>query len=402
MRIACHEVCKVFGSDSSEAITQMESMTKSELMAKTGQVVAVKNVSFEVDEGETFVIMGLSGSGKSTLVRCLSRLIEPTSGKIEVDGDDVAKMSPKELIQLRRKKMSMVFQYFGLFPHRNVLDNITYGLEIQGVNRKDRAAKGEEILCLIGLEGWGYNYPKELSGGMQQRVGLARALAVDPEIMLFDEPFSALDPLIRRDMQDELIQLRKVVKKAMIFITHDFMEAIRLADTMAIMRDGEFVQVGTPEDLVLNPCNDYVRDFTEEVPSQKILSAASIMKSCDVILDDSQTVGTIRDKINSRNTDIAFINDSSGEFVGTVSMSNLEQSGAKSSMSIKDFIDKSSTTYQSTVKMEELIPVAAEKDVKIPIMSPDNRLLGYVDRVTIMSSLTNKSKKLDGINNPEA
>lgn len=391
MRVACHNVCKVFGSDASAAVAQMDGMSKSEIMAKTGQIVAVKNVSFNVKDGETFVIMGLSGSGKSTLIRCLSRLIEPTAGKIEVDGVDVSKMSQKELLHLRRKKMSMVFQYFGLFPHRNVLDNITYGLEVQGMNRRERRKKGEEVLALVGLEGWGHSYPRELSGGMQQRVGLARALAVDPEILLFDEPFSALDPLIRKDMQDELLQLRKMFNKATIFITHDFMEAIRLADTMAIMKDGEFVQVGTPEELVLAPCNDYVREFTEVVPTQKILSAQSIMKKCELILEDHITVGAVRDKINSSPNGVAYITDRSGSFVGVVLADKLDRFNADASANISDIVEKSVTTFQATAKLEELMPAVADRDIKIPIVSAQNHLLGHVDRAAIMSSLIAKS-----------
>lgn len=393
MKIACHNVCKVFGSNAnaSSTIAEMDGMSKSAIMEKTGQVVAVKNVSFSVKEGETFVIMGLSGSGKSTLIRCLSRLIEPTTGKIEVDGIDVAKMSQKELLHLRRKKMSMVFQYFGLFPHRNILDNITYGLEIQGISRSERSKKGEKVLALVGLEGWGKHYPRELSGGMQQRVGLARALAVDPEILLFDEPFSALDPLIRRDMQDELLQLRKVVNKATVFITHDFMEAIRLADRMAIMKDGEFIQVGTPEELVLAPCNDYVRDFTEAVPSQKILSAQSIMKKCELIIEDHITVGAVRDKINSSKDGIAYITDQSGSFVGVVLADKLARFNADSSATISNIVEKSVTTFQPSTKLEELMPAVATRDSKIPIISAQNHLLGHVDRTTIMSALIAKS-----------
>ncbi len=391
MKVACHKVSKVFGARATAAVAELDGMSKAEIMAKTGQVVAVKNVSFNVKDGETFVIMGLSGSGKSTLIRCLSRLIEPTSGKIEIDGVDVARMSQKELLHLRRKKMSMVFQYFGLFPHRNILDNITYGLEVQGMNRRDRARKGEEVLAMVGLEGWGRNYPRELSGGMQQRVGLARALAVDPEILLFDEPFSALDPLIRKDMQDELLQLRKVVNKATVFITHDFMEAIRLADTMAIMKDGEFVQVGTPEELVLAPCNDYVRDFTEEVPSQKILSAKSIMQDCELILQDNITVGAVRDKINSSPDGTAYITDRSGRFIGVIFADQLDRSTADASASISDIVEKSVTTFLASAKLEELLPEVTARDSKVAIVSPENHLLGQVDGATIMSALTAKS-----------
>jgi glycine betaine/proline transport system ATP-binding protein len=238
----------------------------------------VRDVTFEVAQGEIFVVMGLSGSGKSTLLRCLSRLVEPTRGTVLVNGEAVTGMDERQLRQLRRHKMSMVFQRFGLFSHRRVLDNIAYGLEVQGMAKAQRLARAREILELVELTGWENHYPHELSGGMQQRVGLARALAVDPEILLCDEPFSALDPLIRRDMQNELLRLQKNVRKTIVFITHDFLEAIRIGDRIAVMKDGELVQVGTPEQLVAHPINDYVREFTRDVPRVKVLTARSVMR----------------------------------------------------------------------------------------------------------------------------
>jgi glycine betaine/proline transport system ATP-binding protein len=241
-------------------------------------VIAVKDVSFEIKKGETFVVMGLSGSGKSTLVRCISRLIDPTAGEMIIDGEDIMAYNDAQLTNLRRYRMSMVFQHFGLFPHRKVIDNISFGLEIRGEDKKARKAKATEVLEMVGLHGWADHYPRELSGGMQQRVGLARAMAVDPEILIFDEPFSALDPLIRREMQDELIKIQAEVHKTMIFITHDFLEAIKMGDHIAIMKDGEISQIGTPEELVANPIDDYVRDFTEDVPRYKVLSVGKIMR----------------------------------------------------------------------------------------------------------------------------
>ena len=235
-KIVCTNICKVFGPNEKNVLTNLDkNLSRSEVQEKTGHVVAVKDVSFSVQKGETFVVMGLSGSGKSTLVRCLSRLIEPTAGEVKIDNQDVTLMSNKDLTDLRRNSMSMVFQHFGLFPNRRVIENIGYGLEIRGVKKKDRLDKSMETLKLVGLEGWDQHYPRELSGGMQQRVGLARALAVDPEILIFDEPFSALDPLIRREMQDELISIQKMVQKTMVFITHDFSEAIKMGDHSAIM-----------------------------------------------------------------------------------------------------------------------------------------------------------------------
>ena len=264
-KIICKDIWKVFGPNEKNVLSNLnKSLSRSEVQEKTGHVVAVKDVSFSVQRGETFVVMGLSGSGKSTLVRCLSRLIEPTAGQVSIDGQDVIKMSNRDLTELRRNRMSMVFQHFGLFPHRRVIENIGYGLEIRGVKKKDRIAKSMETLNLVGLDGWDQHYPRELSGGMQQRVGLARALTVDPEILIFDEPFSALDPLIRREMQDELLSIQKMVQKTMVFITHDFSEAIKMGDHIAIMKDGEISQVGTPEEIVANPIDQYVKDFTED------------------------------------------------------------------------------------------------------------------------------------------
>ncbi len=238
----------------------------------------MRDISFEVAPGEVFVVMGLSGSGKSTLVRCITRLIDATAGEVLIDGDDVLAMNEERLRDLRRHKVSMVFQHFGLLPHRRIVDNVAFGLEIQGEDKDVRTKRADEVLETVGLGGWGEHFPDELSGGMQQRVGLARALATDPEIMLFDEPFSALDPLIRRDMQDEVVRLQRELKKTMIFITHDLAEALKLGDRIAIMKDGHFVQVGTPEEVVAEPADDYVADFTKEVPRAHVLTARTVMQ----------------------------------------------------------------------------------------------------------------------------
>ncbi|MGQ0670044.1 MAG: quaternary amine ABC transporter ATP-binding protein [Actinomycetota bacterium] len=253
-------------------------LPRPELLEKTGCVAAVRDVSFDVSEGEVFVVMGLSGSGKSTLVRMINRLHDPTAGQVLIDGEDVLQLSSERLRDLRRHKISMVFQHFGLFSHRRIVDNVAYGLEVQGVEKTKRTAKAREVLEVVGLGGWGGHYPEELSGGMQQRVGLARALATNPQIMLFDEPFSALDPLIRRDMQDEVVRLQREVRKTMIFITHDLAEALKLGDRIAIMKDGKFVQVGTPEEVVAHPADDYVADFTRDVPRAHVLTARAIMQ----------------------------------------------------------------------------------------------------------------------------
>jgi glycine betaine/proline transport system ATP-binding protein len=278
-KIVCKNIWKIFGTYPERTLENLDrSLSRAEVQEQTGHVIGVNDVSFKIKTGETFVVMGLSGSGKSTLVRCISRLIEPTAGEMIIDGEDIMNYDAAQLTDLRRFRMSMVFQHFGLFPHRKVIDNISFGLEIRGMDKKERKSKAIEVLEKVGLHGWADHYPRELSGGMQQRVGLARAMAVDPEILIFDEPFSALDPLIRREMQDELLNIQSEVHKTMIFITHDFLEAIKMGDHIAIMKDGVIVQIGTPEEIVANPVDDYVRDFTEDVPRYKVLSVGKVMR----------------------------------------------------------------------------------------------------------------------------
>src|SRR5918997_1667349 len=270
---------KIFGRGADKIVgTPDAELSRAELKEKTGCVVGVKDVSFEVAPGEVFVVMGLSGSGKSTLIRCLTRLIEPTSGQTFIDGKEVNEASPAQLRELRRSHASMVFQHFGLLPHRQVIDNVAYGLEIRGMGKKERRAKAAEVVDLVGLSGYEHSYPDQLSGGMQQRVGLARALASEPSLLLFDEPFSALDPLIRRDMQNEVIRLHRELGKTMVFITHDLAEALKLGDRILIMRDGAVVQMGTPAEVVGAPADDYVRDFTSEVPRSHVLTLKWVMR----------------------------------------------------------------------------------------------------------------------------
>lgn len=274
---------KVFGpkADRVPDDAALAALSPAELREATGCTAAVRDVTFDVRKGEVFVVMGLSGSGKSTLVRCLTRLIEPTSGTLRMHGDDVRAMDKGALRTLRRRRAAMVFQHFGLLPHRSVLDNVAYGLEIQGVGKAERRAKAAEVAALVGLEGLENRRPGQLSGGQQQRVGLARALAVDPEVLLFDEPFSALDPLIRRDMQEEVVRLHREEGRTMVFITHDLSEALRLGTRIALMRDGRIVQLGTPEEIVGSPADDYVRDFVRDVPRQDVLTVRSAMRDAD-------------------------------------------------------------------------------------------------------------------------
>lgn len=271
--ISVRNLWKVFGPDEDKVVgTPAAELSRAELRAQKGNTIAVRDVSFDVAPGEVFVVMGLSGSGKSTLVRCLTRLIEPTAGELEFAGEDILKANTKRLRELRRTSFSMVFQHFGLLPHRKVIDNIAYSLEINGVKKEIRHARANEVIDLVGLQGYGNAYPDQLSGGMQQRVGLARALAVDPKVLFLDEPFSALDPLIRRDMQAEVIRLHEELGKTLVFITHDLAEAVKLGDRIAIMRDGQIVQIGTAEELVARPADEYVADFVRDFPKSHVLT----------------------------------------------------------------------------------------------------------------------------------
>jgi glycine betaine/proline transport system ATP-binding protein len=277
--IRAEGVWKIFGPNANRILgTPDADLSRAEFRAKTGCIAAVRDVSFDVWPGEVFVVMGLSGSGKSTLVRTLIRLIEPTAGQISIAGQDVTAADTTELRQLRRHSVSMIFQHFGLLAHRRVIDNVAFGLEVQGVGKAERLARAAEVLKLVGLEDSADSFPDQLSGGMQQRVGVARAFAVDPKVMLYDEPFSALDPLIRRDMQDEVIRLQQDTGKTMVFITHDLPEALRLGDRIAIMRDGAIVQLGTPEDLVGSPADEYVANFVRDIPRSHVLTLRWIMR----------------------------------------------------------------------------------------------------------------------------
>ena len=277
--ISVNNLWKVFGTNAEKVIgTPLADLSRSELRAQTGNTIAVRDVSFDVAPGEVFVVMGLSGSGKSTLVRCMTRLIEPTSGSLTFEGEDILKVDNARLRELRKTRFSMVFQHFGLLPHRKVIDNIAYSLEINGVNKAERHARANEVIDLVGLQGYANAYPEQLSGGMQQRVGLARALAVDPQVLFLDEPFSALDPLIRRDMQQEVIRLHHELGKTMVFITHDLSEAVKVGDRIAIMRDGAIVQIGTPEDLVAHPADDYVANFVRDIAKSHVLTLRYIAR----------------------------------------------------------------------------------------------------------------------------
>ncbi len=323
-KIACRGVWKLFGPHPQSYLQSLGGDPSPEAMKEDGYIPAIRDASLEVFPGEILVIMGLSGSGKSTLVRCLSRLIEPTSGEIFFDGEDLLKASDKEMIEIRRHKMGMVFQHFGLLPHRTVLENIAFPLEVQGIPRQERESRAREIIDLVGLQGRDSYYPRELSGGQQQRVGIGRSLAVEPELWFLDEPFSALDPLIRREMQDEFLRLQSVLKKTIVFITHDFDEAIRLADRIAIMYEGLIVQLGTAEDLITKPATPYVAEFTKDVPREKLLTVHSVMDSpspealTEATVPVSAKIATVAKVILEQERPIGVV-DGEGAIVGSVS-----------------------------------------------------------------------------------
>jgi len=321
-KISCRNLWKIFGSDPEGFLARHGNAPGDAEFAAAKHIGAVRDVSFDVYEGEILIIMGLSGSGKSTLIRAITRLNDPTAGQVMLDGNDLLKATPGELIELRRHKMGMVFQHFGLLPHRSVLSNVAFPLEVRGAARQEREARAREMIKLVGLEGRESYFPRELSGGQQQRVGIARSLAVGPDIWFLDEPFSALDPLIRREMQDEFLRLQKMLKKTIVFITHDFDEAIRLADRIGIMKDGRLVQMATPEVMVSNPANDYVREFTRNAPRDRILTVGAIASSQPVPINGvnvlaSAKIGDAAAVVLASDKPIAVIDDA-GQAIGAV------------------------------------------------------------------------------------
>jgi glycine betaine/proline transport system ATP-binding protein len=331
-RLQAEHLYKVFGRRPGEAVKRLEGGTSRDDLRAEGTTAAVVDASFDVAPGQIFVVMGLSGSGKSTLLRMLNGLLEPTEGRVLFDGQDLTALSARELRAVRSRKISMVFQHFALFPHRSVLENAAYGLEVQGVPRAEREKRAAEALEMTGLAGWEKSWPDELSGGMQQRVGLARALATDADLLLMDESFSALDPLIRRDMQDQLLELQKRLKKTIVFITHDLNEAMRLGDQIAVMRDGEIVQNGTAEDILINPANDYVASFTKDVDRTRVLTAASMMTdphrpdagsgcSCETVTPDTSFADLCG--VSARVPHPVAVKNDAGDLVGVVHKSRL-------------------------------------------------------------------------------
>lgn len=359
--------------------------SKTEILEKTGATVGVYDVNFEVEEGEIFVIMGLSGSGKSTLIRLLNRLIEPTSGNIYIDGQDISSLDKEGLREVRRNKMSMVFQNFGLFPHLTILENTEYGLEIRGVPKEERQAKAEKALENSSLIAFKDQLPSQLSGGMQQRVGLARALANDPEILLMDEAFSALDPLIRREMQDELLDLQENVKKTIIFITHDLNEALRIGDRIALMKDGQIMQIGTGEEILTNPANEYVRTFVEDVDRSKVLTAQNIMVPALTtnIEIDGPTVALKR--MRQEEVSMLLAVDKKRQLKGVVRAEKALEA-RKNGTSLVECVDPEIQTIDKDMLVNDIFPLIY--DAQTPLAVTDNgKLLGVVIRGSVLEAL---------------
>ena len=385
--IVVNNLWKVFGRNPSSAL-ESENLSKSraEIQEEFGQVVALRDVSFNVQKGETFVVMGLSGSGKSTLVRCLIRLIEATSGNIFVEQEDVTSLDDSALQEFRRSKISMVFQNFGLLPHRNVMDNACYGLEVKGMSREERYERAQKMLDLVGLSGWERSRVRQLSGGMQQRVGLARALAVEPEILLMDEPFSGLDPLIRRQMRSELADLQKELKKTMVFITHDLDEAVSVGDRIAIMRDGEIIQMGTPREIIMNPADEFVSEFTEDVSKDRVLNASSVSVSPDLTYTYSTDLDKLKSKVSTTEAKhVAFVNES-GSSLGVLMRADIEK--AISIEDIDRFMEKSPDSVSRSSNIKSAIGRLSSSETPIPVVDSERNLLGVITQTSMLNALS--------------
>ena len=382
------DLWKIFGPKAEDLLdSDIPLSSKAETLEKTGCVLAVRNISFAVKRGEFFVLMGLSGSGKSTVIRCLLRLIEPTRGAILIDGKDICAYDKAQLMHLRRHTTSMVFQYFGLFPHRSVLDNVAYGLKVRDVSKEERYAKAQEAIETVGLKGWEHQMPSALSGGMQQRVGIARALTTEPEILLMDEPFSGLDPLIRREMQDELIELQDKVQKTIVFVTHDLHEALKMGDRIAIMRDGKIIQIGAPEDVISQPADDYVREFVQDASPAKVFTAGRVMDEPDAMLYEWQGIKAALHVMSSSKDDYAFMVGRNRKFLGLVTLKRLKSLLQTEGASVRDALDPDPPMADPEAVLEDLFPLAAESDYPIAVVDQDGRFMGEVQTSSIFENM---------------
>ncbi|WP_319584135.1 glycine betaine/L-proline ABC transporter ATP-binding protein ProV [uncultured Pseudodesulfovibrio sp.] len=384
-QIKVENLYKIFGSKPRKGLELLQQgHTKTEVLEKTGMTVGVNNASFTIEDGEIFVIMGLSGSGKSTMVRMLNRLIEPTAGRVLVNGEDVTAMSDEELVKFRLHNMSMVFQSFALMPHQTVLDNAAFGLELAGVEKEKRHERAREALAQVGLAGWEDQYPKQLSGGMQQRVGLARGLAVDPEILLMDEAFSALDPLIRTEMQDELINLQEEHQRTIVFISHDLDEALRIGDRIAIMEGGNVVQVGTPDEILQNPANDYVRAFFRGVDPTGVISAGDIVRDSypTIVLTKKGSLRIAHEILSGSDLEYAYAVDSRRRFLGVISsegIRNALEAGLPDNPLSQVYLPEAFTVHKDD-SMQDILPQVAAATWPIPVVDDNNRYLGVVSK----------------------
>jgi len=387
LKIEVKGLTKVFGKNPKQGIKLLESgKTKTEILKETGMTVGVNRVSFEVYTGEIFVIMGLSGSGKSTLVRLINRLIEPSAGSVLVDGEDLAKMDKQQLRETRRKKLSMVFQKFGLFPHRTILENAGYGLEVQGIDKDEIYEKALNSLNMVGLEGYEDQYPSQLSGGMQQRVGLARALANDPDILLMDEAFSALDPLIRKEMQDELMELQLSMKKTIIFITHDLDEALRIGDRIALMKDGVIVQVGTPEEIMTNPADDYVKKFVEGVDRSKVFSAQHVMKRPETIDVEKHGPRVALQRMKQAGISSIYVINKNKELLGVVTADGASKAVKDGNTNIYDVMEQQVPIVAPELSLNDLFEVIYNSPVPVAVV--ENKILkGIIVRGAVLAAL---------------
>lgn len=387
--IQIDHVFKVFGDDPEAALALVrEGRSKQEILAETGQSIGVFDASFDIQAGEIFVIMGLSGSGKSTLVRLLNRLIEPSAGRIVIGGEDINQHSDRQLRALRRKDISMVFQSFALMPHMTVRENTAFGLELAGVDKATRLAQADQALEQVGLAGWGDSYPDELSGGMQQRVGLARALASDPSVLLMDEAFSALDPIIRTEMQSELLRLQQVTRRTIVFISHDLDEAMRIGDRIAIMKDGHVVQVGTPEEILRQPANDYVRSFVRGVDAAKVFKAADIARRSQVVVAESPTRGAraALSMLEDQDREFAYVVDPKQRFLGMVSADSLRAAlkDHQGPLGLQHAYLPDVQTVAAIHPVNELFGQVAQAAWPLPVVDEQGRYMGAISKTTLL------------------
>jgi len=394
VKIKVENLYKIFGQNPKRAFPMIqEGMDRNEILAKTGTVVAVRGVSFEIRKKETFVIMGLSGSGKSTLIRCLNRLIEPTSGEIFVNGKDITKLDKDQLRELRRYTMSMVFQHFGLLPHRNVVNNVEFGLEISGMDKEERNKKAMAAIELVGLKGYELSMPDELSGGMQQRVGLARALANDPDMLLMDEAFSALDPLIRNQMQDELIELQAKMHKTIVFITHDLDEALKLGDRILILGpDGTARQLGTPEEILSDPADEYVAKFVEKVDKTKVITVSSIMRKPPVVTVPKDGPGTASRTMEKHGISSIFVVDSDRYLQGLARIDDTVKLHKKKERDIEPVLIRDLYTAYEDTPVSDLLGTALVTKYPIAVIDKDYRFRGIVDRAAIINEVNDDAE----------